>query len=88
MPGWQTQQVGQVFQEMHGGARKQPTVKFHGLVNPGFTVCFQTYCRFFTSCFYQRDCGLNRKLHTNGDGRNVSTDKGGLLCEVREYPHC
>lgn len=88
VPGWQTQQVGQVFQEMHKRARKQPTVKSHRLVNPGMIVYFQTYCRCFTSCSYQCYCGLNRKLHTNGDGRNISTDKGGLLGEVREYPRC
>lgn len=70
----------------HRGARKQPAVKSHRLINSGLTVYFQTYCRLFTSCSYQCYCGLNRKLYTNGDGRNVSTDKGGLL--VREYPCC
>lgn len=44
--------------------------------------------RLFTSCSYQCYCGLNRKLHTNGDGRNVYTTKGGLLGGVREYPRC
>lgn len=77
--GWQRQQVGQVFQEMH---RKRPIVKSHRIVNPSLAVYFQTHCRLFTSCSYQRCCGLNRKLHTDGEGRNVSTDKGGL----REYP--
>lgn len=36
---------------------------------------------FFTSCPYQCCCGLNRKLRSGGDGRNVSTDKGGLQAE-------
>lgn len=49
-------------------------------------VCFQTHCRFFTSCSYRCYCGLNRKLHTSGDGRAVWIGKGRLFSEVREYP--
>lgn len=38
LPGQQTQQVSQVLQQMHRGARKQPTRKTHKLVNAGLTL--------------------------------------------------